>query len=70
MTDTFKRGDMIRFRGVDSSFEGQFLCYIDKLEWRSIHNGQYHGPVHRCLVQQNGTGMIFVKPEPTEDNRL
>lgn len=64
----FKRGDPIQFRGQDSVFIGRFLCYVDKLSWRDMY-GLLRPEACRCLVQQDGTGMVFIKHYPTEDNR-
>ncbi len=65
----FKRGDKVFFKGEDSHFEGRFLTYIDKLQWTD-EDGVIHPPARRCLVQQKRTGMVFVKPDPKETNRV
>ena len=67
MTD-FKRGDWVIYNGKYSYFEGVFLNYIDKREWISP-DGIVHTGERSCNVQQSDTGIVFVKPVPTEENR-
>lgn len=65
----FERGGKIQFKGKDSVFRGYFLCYVDKLPWYDPPVDEEHEEATRCLVQLPNTGMVFIKPEPTEKNR-
>jgi len=65
----FKRGDKIHFHGKDSKFNGFFLHYIEKLPMYYQGNLSDRTTNKRCVVQQNQTGILLIKPNPTEDNR-
>lgn len=65
----FDRGEKIHFKGRDSHLRGAFLCYVNKIAWRDSFTGEMHEEKTGCLVQQHGTGKVFVQQEPTEKNR-
>lgn len=56
------------YKGKHSYFEGRFLGYVDKFSWWDP-DGNFHEESQSCVVQQHGTGTVFVKPAPTEENR-
>ena len=64
----FKRGDQVVYCGEHSYFAGFFLGYLDKFAW-SDPEGSEHASTQTCAVQQYGTGIVFIKPIPTEENR-